>query len=57
MIPVMIFISCLYDSFNEFVHGGGWSKFWGLEAAVLNLIDHIRQFVLLRPCWNNAISM
>lgn len=21
MIPVMIFISCLYDAFNKFVHG------------------------------------
>lgn len=55
MIPVMIFISCLYDSVNEFVHGGGWSKFWGLQAAVLNLSGRVHHFCFIKA--NKAIFL
>lgn len=43
MIPVMIFISCLCDSVNEFVGGGGGSKFWRARPAsiiFISLSDH-----------------
>lgn len=38
MIPVMIFISWLYDSVNEFVRGGGGSKIWrGKPASIISI--------------------
>lgn len=39
MIPVVIFISCLYDSFNEVVRGGGGSKFWRAKPASVTFIS------------------
>lgn len=53
MIPVMIFISCLYDSFNEFVHGGGGSKFWrpNLHPSLSSI------YLIIQLRWNNAISL
>lgn len=52
MIPVVIFISRLYDGFNELVRGGGGNKFWRAEAACV--ISSV--YLIIQLPWNHPTS-
>lgn len=53
MIAVMIFISCLYDSFNKFMHGAA-----GVNSGEPNVHSSFSSiYLIIQLRWSYALSL